>query len=525
MFGRSVIESVMVPAAALVCAAGCAFAQVADVRPFYAVSTERANLRCGDSDRFYKSGEIAPNTVVLVDGEGQNWSRVSYPGGSSAFVRAEDVQVEGTTLRLTQASKLKAANLASGYGGSWKSLLAAALPAGTTLRLIEPAKEETGALVGYRVAMPDVARAYVESRVLRRATEAEIVQYKAQPGAVTAADAEGGAGGTAPGSAPAGATPRIVPAPAAPTGAPSTPGTQPGSTPGAVPATTRPVIDMTEPLVTGTPAAGEAPTGEVRGTGQPVETIEQVTPRVGDRGESTPRTGSVEELEGTFKQVWSQPILTAEVDELAAEYRRALDAQAADSPRRKGLQQRVDALEARTAYRDTVRRQEDALARLDSQKVRMAEQLAEIERTRVYTIIGQLQPSTVYDGKRLPQMYRVVSVGGTSPRTLGYLKASEELDLDKKLGLVVGVIGQANVDRSLKLNVIDPVRVDVLKSSGGEALRPSAGRATDASEPTRPAATRPAPVRGTSPGLVPARPARPAPVEELPPSEQTGGDE
>jgi hypothetical protein len=96
----------------------------------------------------------------------------------------------------------------------------------------------------------------------------------------------------------------------------------------------------------------------------------------------------------------------------------------------------------------------------------VAEQLRLAEDGRVYTIVGQLQPSTVYDGQKLPLMYRIVSVGGVSPRTLGYLKDDAEMNLLGKIGAVVGVIGEAQVDRSLMLNVITPVRVDVLKPKG-----------------------------------------------------------
>jgi hypothetical protein len=84
----------------------------------------------------------------------------------------------------------------------------------------------------------------------------------------------------------------------------------------------------------------------------------------------------------------------------------------------------------------------------------------------VYTIVGELRPSTVYDGKNLPLMYRVVSVGGTSPRTLGYLKPTKDVDVTKMINQVVGVIGEATMDRSLKLNIISPVKVDVLRSTG-----------------------------------------------------------
>ena len=59
-------------------------------------------------------------------------------------------------------------------------------------------------------------------------------------------------------------------------------------------------------------------------------------------------------------------------------------------------------------------------------------------------------------------MYRVQSVGDAVARTLGYLKPDDKLELDKKLGQIVGIAGEADLDSSLKLNVITASRVDVL---------------------------------------------------------------
>ncbi len=157
--------------------------------------------------------------------------------------------------------------------------------------------------------------------------------------------------------------------------------------------------------------------------------------------------------------------MTAEVGELKAEYERAAKAASSKPELQTMLQKRVDALDLRIKTRDTIRKQEDARAAIDQKKSELSEEVAAWEKTRVYTVVGELQPSTVYDGKRLPLMYRVVSVGGSSVRTLGYLKASKDIDLTKMIGQVIGVIGDSTMDRSLMLNIIDPVRVVTLKEA------------------------------------------------------------
>jgi hypothetical protein len=353
----------------------------------------------------------------MVDGEGEGWSRISYPSSLTAFVRVEDVKVENGIATLTGASKLKATNAASGYGGSWKALMESPMPAGTTLKVIEPAKEgET--IVGYKIAAPETARAFVESRTLRRATDAEVEAFKSKgtlPSIPAATSGSTTPGATTPGSTTPGAT-------------------TPGSTP------------VTGPVVVKPDAVKPAPA-------KPEDRM----------------IGNIETLETTFADVWKQPVMTAEVGELKAEYERAAKAASAKPELQAMLQKRVDALDLRIKARDTIRKQQEARAAIDQKKSELSEEVAAWEKTRVYTVVGELQPSTVYDGKRLPLMYRVVSVGGSSVRTLGYLKASKDIDLTKMIGQVIGVIGDSTMDRSLMLNIIDPVRVVTLKETAASS--------------------------------------------------------
>jgi hypothetical protein len=414
-----------------------ALGQMQNVTPYYAfVSQDKTTVRCGSNDRFYKVGELTTGQIVLVDGEGESWSRISYPANLSAFVRAEDVKVEGTNATLTTASKLKAANIAAGFQGSWKSLFDTALPAGTTLKVIEPAKEGEG-VVGYKIAAPDSARAFVETRALRHATDAEVEGFKSKGT---------GAAPAVPASAPNTTTPTtgtptaIVPT----TTTPNT--TTTGTTPGV-----KPIVSTTGPEAAKPTTDGKTVASKPEGGAKDAKT------KAEER-----QTASLEALENTMKTVWKQPVLTSEVGELMAEVQRAMDKEPADSQRRKTLQGWVNALKLRVEVRDKVRKQEEARAAIDKEKIRMAEEITQWEQSRVYTIVGELQASTVYDGQRLPQMYRVVSVGGTS-RTLGYLKASDSIDMNKMLGQVIGVIGDASMDRSLMLNIITPVKIDTLK--------------------------------------------------------------
>jgi hypothetical protein len=419
--------------------------QVQNVTPYYAfVTAEKAAARCGSNQFSYTVADLTSGQIVFVDGEGEAWSRISCPPNMTAFVRVEDVQVEGTTAKVTQPTRLKAASATAGYSGSWQLLLANPLPAGASLTITEPIKEGDGPVIAYRVATPEGARAYLESRHLRRATPGEVDAYRTK------------AGGLAPLPLAAGGTP----APTTTAANPLKPGPQP--TPPSTSATPPTSITLAEPMA---PGSGTPP---APGTAEPAP----VSAPAAQEPAKTRALATSEQLEATFLAIWKQPPETAELGELVSEFNRAI-ASETDDVRRKTMQSRVEALKLRIDLVERMREREQDKTALDAQKSQIAEQVAAWERTRVYTIVGQLAPSTVYDGKRLPLMFRVVSVGGTSPRTLGYLKSTTETDLTKMLGQVVGVIGESTLDRSLMLNIISPIKVDVLKG-GPQVTTPTA---------------------------------------------------
>ncbi|MCX5688395.1 MAG: hypothetical protein NTV94_01150, partial [Planctomycetota bacterium] len=471
-----------------------AFGQMKRVDGYYAVVTAKGNLRCGDGDLFYKVGEVAPGAMLFVDGESPSYLQVSYPGNMSVFVKADEVEVQGGTVKLTKASKLKAFNQATGWSGSWKGVVATDLPVGTNLKLVEAVKDgETGPIVGYRVGAPEQARAFVEPRVTRRATDVEVAAFKgtplpAKPAVVEPAKTQ-----------PAKTEPVKSDAPK--TDAPMA--TDPTKTAAAGSDAPKPAIDLTQPVATPAATDGTKPAaapGQPATDGQPTTLTQVTTPEAKPATEApkveAPKIVPVEvpptpgyDLESTFARVWKEPIMSAEMDELVGAYDKAIEQLDGDSERLASqLKARRSALAMRIELRDKMRNQAEARAAIEAGRGKVAEQLKIAEDGRVYTMIGQLQASTVYDGQKLPLMYRVVSVGGVSPRTLGYLKDSKDFALLGKVGAVIGVIGEAQLDRSLMLNVISPVRVDVLKPKSEAEQAAPAQPAAPAAAPAQPAA-------------------------------------
>lgn len=394
------------------------------------VTGEKVSLRCGASDFHYKMGEVSKGVLLRADGEDGPWTRVTLPPTIHAFVKAEQATLAGDSVELKDASKLWAPNATAGMKASWKPLLADALGAGTKLRLVETVKDGE-AVIGYLVAAPDAARGYIATKDIRKATPEEA-----------------GVPATKPEAKPEGKPE---------TSAESKPEAKPGDG----------TVNLTEPQA----VPGEKPSGATEPARLDQGAGVTAKPEVQAEGEAR-RVGTYAQLDAAFRQVMKQTEGEPEYAPLLAEFDRA--AAGTDNPRvKRQIEQRRKAVELQKRIADSKRAIEEAQRAADERSKQVTLRIAEIEAQRVYTIIGLLTPSSVYDGVNLPLMYRVQSVGGSSPRTLGYIKPKPEMLLEAKLGMAVGIIGEAAMDRDLMLNVITPVRVDVLQGVDVSLPRPA----------------------------------------------------
>ncbi len=458
-FGSSLIN-----VAAIVVSAGLATtanAQVRSVEPYTVVAFENAELRCADMPQAYRVGEVIKGTTLTVDGEAQGVLRVAYPGGAFAFVRADDGTFDeaSKTFTLTKGSKLRAAHLRSNldFNASWKTLLENDLPAGTALKVSDTVKGSDGSAVAYKVDAPSTARAFVNVKSVRKADGSE-VKIGATPS--TLANPKVGGGASVPFTT---------------TAKPTTPET----------------------------TAADAATGT---TTQPVVT-EVVRPK------RDPVQERHDNLEAAFRAVRVQSVDDAEIAPLLTEYQNALLDLPVDSRRRPQLQQRIDFLKVQRDLQENGRKLAEITRQVDERTRSLQIAVSDVERTRVYTIIGMLLPSTVYDGTNLPLMYRIQSVGAVGQRTLGYLKPEGDVNVKDKIGLIVGVIGEASIDPVLQLNIVKPVRVDTLRpSTGGTKLEvvttptTTTTTVTTTSVTSGPAAGAPVAVPAQNPVPAPAKP-------------------
>jgi hypothetical protein len=230
-------------------------------------------------------------------------------------------------------------------------------------------------------------------------------------------------------------------------------------------------IDLRDP-VEGQPEpdAGEQPATDVAQT-DPDDGVTRI-----DQGQAAADAharliGTLTQLSELFTQVQRQDSDTAELDEMAAELRRAISAQGDDAMGQRiatSLGQRLQLIEMRISARDARRELRSKRESIDATYTQIVSNIRELERTRGYQFVGRLVRSSVYDGNRLPLMYRIVSVNESVPRTIGYIVPGDEgLGATDRLGEIVGVLGTSSLDRDLNLRIVTPTRIDTL---GPESL-------------------------------------------------------
>ncbi|MFO0491649.1 MAG: SH3 domain-containing protein [bacterium] len=481
-----------------------AAAQPKRVEPFVVVVTaSEVPIRCGDSTLYYPVAAVKSGDALVVDGETAGWLRVQYPAGVEAFVPAEQVTVvrDGAG-KLAVPSRLRAPNVNGGVRGSYFQLFEQDLPAGTPLKITRSERGEDGKVTHFAVVPPAGARGWISRDAVRRANEQESARALAGPSAGAPAAVPAPAPAPVPGAWSGGGVEGVVPAPA-----PVVPAVVPGAGPGTTSRTSAVLGVPASEAGDGGSSAGPAPTPAPSPTPTSAATPAVSAPAasaavavaqpVGDEGKDGPfepvpppgttvtRTttttttgalvpGSVgvenlrlnlNQIAETFNRVNKQPLATGEFETAIAQiegFRATLGTSERDIKLSNALEGYAQALRLRVQLRESQKAGQTAVKEGTLLGTELGKRVVELERQRVYNVIGRLVRSTVYDGDRVPLLYRVMSPEPGAARTLGYLLPSEKFDLVNKLEQVVGIIGEVRPEESLRTNLIIPRRVDVV---------------------------------------------------------------
>ncbi|MEM1071509.1 MAG: hypothetical protein AAGH71_01620 [Planctomycetota bacterium] len=433
------------------------------------ITDQRALVRCGPGAAYYPVADSLPNGFILTaDGStSTGWLRVDYPATASALVDDESVSLPDGPIRagetvatLNRPASLSAFNASTGARGSWSKLLAEPLPAGTKLTVLtEAVNDLTGERVGYEVAAPSEARAFIREGFTRRATSADIAA------AAQRAQAQVGQN-------EAEITQTVQ---ADPSSDPLTEiATEQATEPEDRLAQTEPEADAAVPAAVVTPSVTPEPSLADAITGSESESASlssaagsEAAAGPDDEGEAPTRIETLEDLETAFAAVQAQPIAEAEFDQLIIEVNRMLDELPEDDGLRPAVESRLSVLMIRQRVQEAWRENLEVQLAAENAAGDLDDELRRLEIERSYSAIGRLLPSAVYDGQRLPRMFRIQSVDTTeAPRTLGYLKPTPELGLETMLNQTVGVVGTPRLDPRLNLLIIEPVKIDVIGAGG-----------------------------------------------------------
>lgn len=454
-----------------------------------AVKADSTALRCGDRERYYAVAELEAGTLLVADGQSEEWVRVRYPETVHPFVPADDARAAGgDAIELTSASGLRSPSMIMGPAGSWRSAIDPPLAAGTRLEIARVATDDAGATVGWYVVIPEdrtgrsYARGFIKRAAIRNATAVEVETFQARRDATPAEETNTA---TAAGDEPAETEPETTVADATPAEAELTDEAaddamekiaadqsllDPMVPEGAETGTGDAVLDIVGKVDTGdeAPASDGTEPEEIAqggtnadGTGD-AEGAEPGEDIATDEPYLTP--AALRDLEATFENARALPRqeLDVALDELLAEYTRARDA-TDEEVVTTALDRRIEWIELRIETREQRRRLSSVLSEVSTRETMLAERVSTWRESRAFTIVGRLLPSRVYDGVRLPLMYRVESVEPmTYARTIGYIRPGEPDELAGRVGQILGFRGTAAFDGQLRMNIIEPIEVEAL---------------------------------------------------------------
>ncbi|UCD74790.1 MAG: hypothetical protein JSV91_13505 [Phycisphaerales bacterium] len=428
------------------------------------VTTDNTPIRAGNATSYYCLGKAKAGSMVKVNGTEKYrffpvatvgptfkdyFGYVRQPHGKADLLR---IAPDGKTALTLGQVDVEGAYLDEETGTyrpdeslSWKPLVT--LKVEQPLRVLETLDLPTGLV--YRVALPETCTAWIHGRNIRRATAEEIEAWEAAliaekqarqqkpqtPGEVRAAPEAGQ-------QALAQEEP-ILPPVAEPDSTPAEPPTTPSgqpTTPGEV-----------------SPPAGE----QAAETAPPLsaaEIVEDAQPTPVDEAELA--RAALEDLEAAFELLKQEPIEKAEVSTLRQLYLDLVQEHAGDATVARFADQRArqlaiwEEIQRRKVELAMVRARADVTSE-QAQAVRLA-----MAHSADYVAVGRLDASTIYDGQRLPQLFRLQDAG--TGRTIAYIRPTEGFDLVGMLGQLVGIAGEKAYDGGLRLNLIKPTQIDSL---------------------------------------------------------------
>lgn len=438
------------------------------------VDTERLNIHSGRAEQFEKIATLVRGDVVLVKSVNTfGWAAIAPPRGLHGFVARQEVadgEKPGTVRAIGRVPVLYPIS-----EDPAQCFRKSRVTENTILNVIAevPTADNT---VYLKVEMPEQVDVYVLAQFLRKATPAEVDAWKRKLEAA-AKEAEA-AKPAVPEPTPAKTSPKENDAP---TPTVEEPKVEPAKTPTteeakaqpaqAEPATPEPARDepaATEPELKREPEVIPA---------TPIMPVVQSEPDSqpdgeagadsADEAEAQPDeqiVATLPNLEQLYEELTKRPILEAEIEPLLSSYQ-GFAAATEKMGERRVAEIRIELLKIRLDQQKAMSKLKAAAqAAGQSPTARKVEIWRDEAGRPVFTAQGKLSSSNVFDGRRLPLLYRIQDE--LTGRTIAYLSVDpeERLEIERRLNLQVGVIGDTVHDPALRIDVVHVRKITELNA-------------------------------------------------------------
>ena len=431
------------------------------------VVDDEVEVRAGPGRAYYVVDVLERGDQVRVEQVLFGWNKIVAPESSHSFIQQAFVNARGDgSVGVVSADRkeVKAGAMEGPPGASYKTQVV--LNEGDRVAILGEAGD------WYRIRPPRGAHVYLPPGSVRRANQLALVAEEAeremdeprQPEQPAEAERdEGEAASTA-----AEADPREAePSQQAVTSDP--------------PATVEDRADELQDV-----AEGEAgPEGEASQPDVPTMTMDSNQAEAGGEGASDAEpmmeiakgqemateteTAALAELEARAVPALKKPVEAQPIERLRADYRALLENPEVEltSSERQLVRMRLAVLERNAQLREALAKIEETRRQLteaeagDGAAAPTGDAVAPRPPSTAadYDAVGRLMASSVYDGRSLPRMFRLVDP--TARRTLAYL-APADVEPSAMLGRIVGVVGESQYDPSLKLRIFEVESIDVL---------------------------------------------------------------
>lgn len=419
--------------------------------PWHAVvEAERVNIHSGRAEQFERIGTLSRGDLVLVKSVNTfGWAAIAPPPRLHGFVARQDVAdgaQAGTVRAIGRAPVLYP--ISEDPAQCFRKYRVAA---DTVLKVLaEVPTPDKGVFL--KVELPEQVDVYVLAQFIRKATDEEVAAWKKK-----IEDAAKAAAAEAPKTTP------LIPIEAPPQEPQVQPSTPPAESPAApaeepAPREATPVADRA-PEAAPTEAPAEAtPLEATPAEGEPVAVETQPVEAPAPEPEP-PVEITLKGLEQLYGELIRVPIAEAEIEPLLRSYE-SLAATTGKESEQRVAEIRIALLKVRMDHQAALRKLADAArTAAEPSAPRRAEVWRDEQGRPVFTAQGLLIASNVFDGRRLPLLYRVQD--RITGRTVAYLRAEGEqrLELERRLNLNVGVLGEKVHDPGLRLDVIEVERI------------------------------------------------------------------